>query len=185
MDLRGKRALVVGLARTGKECARFLVSRGVGVWLSDRRPEQELKGEMENLAGLPIEYRLGGEDRSWLDGMDLVVPSPGVPATNPLLEEASKRGIEVMSEVELAYRFLSTPLIAVTGTNGKSTTTTLLGEILTANGSKGFVGGNIGAPLIGFVDGDWEWGVVEISSFQLEWTRRFRPTPGWMASRNC
>ncbi len=175
MDLKGKTVLVLGLARTGRECARFLVSRGAEVWLSDCRTERELKAEMENLVGLPIEYRLGGEERSWLDGKDLVVPSPGVPATNPLLEEALARGTEVTSEIELAYRFSSVPLIAVTGTNGKSTTTTLLGELLAAHGCKVFVGGNIGAPLIGFVDGDWEWGVVEISSFQLEWTRQFRP----------
>lgn len=175
MDLKGKKVLVVGLARTGRECACFLASHGAGVWLSDRRSARELKEEMEKLAGLALEYRLGGEDRRWLDGMDLVVPSPGVPATNPLLEEAVTRGIEVTSEVELAYRFLRSPLIAITGTNGKSTTTTLVGEILTAHGAKVFVGGNIGAPLIGFIGGDWEWGVVEISSFQLEWTRRFRP----------
>lgn len=175
MDLSGKKVLVLGLARTGRECARFLVSRGAHVWVSDVRPEQELKQEMETLAGMPIHYRLGGEDPSWLDAVDLVIPSPGVPASNPLLEEAGSRGIEVMSEIELASRCLRTPLIAITGTNGKSTTTTLIGEILKAADFKVFVGGNIGAPLIGFVAEDWGWGVVEISSFQLEWTDRFRP----------
>jgi UDP-N-acetylmuramoylalanine--D-glutamate ligase len=92
-----------------------------------------------------------------------------------LLQEACSRGIEILSEVELAYRFLRFPIIAITGTNGKSTTTTLVGQMLKANGARVFIGGNIGAPLIGFVGGDWEWGVVEISSFQLEWIQEFRP----------
>ncbi|HEU4345802.1 MAG TPA: UDP-N-acetylmuramoyl-L-alanine--D-glutamate ligase [Candidatus Binatia bacterium] len=175
MELDGKKVFVLGLARTGRECARFLVNRGARVWVSDVRPESELKQEMESLAGMPIQYRLGGEDPSWLDAIDLVIPSPGVPASNRLLEEAGSRRIEVMSEIELASRCCRAPLIAVTGTNGKSTTTTLIGEILKAAGFKIFVGGNIGAPLIGFVGQDWEWGVVEISSFQLEWTDRFRP----------
>lgn len=175
MELSGKRVLVLGLARTGRECARFLVNRGAHVWVSDFRSEQELKQEMESLAGMPIHYRLGGEDPSWLDAIDLVIPSPGVAAVNPLLEEAGSRGIAVMSEIELASRCLRTPLIAITGTNGKSTTTTLIGEIMKAANFKVFVGGNIGAPLIGFVAEEWEWGVVEISSFQLEWTDRFRP----------
>jgi UDP-N-acetylmuramoylalanine--D-glutamate ligase len=107
--------------------------------------------------------------------MDMVVPSPGVPPTNPLLQEATSRGIEILSEIELAYRFGHFPIVAVTGTNGKSTTTTLVGEMLKANGTKVFIGGNIGAPLIGFAGEDWEWGVVEISSFQLEWIEEFRP----------
>ncbi|HEX9271825.1 MAG TPA: UDP-N-acetylmuramoyl-L-alanine--D-glutamate ligase, partial [Candidatus Binatia bacterium] len=85
------------------------------------------------------------------------------------------RGIEILSEVELAYRFFRFPIVAITGTNGKSTTTTLVGLMLKANGTQVFIGGNIGAPLIGFVGGDWEWGVVEISSFQLEWIKEFRP----------
>jgi UDP-N-acetylmuramoylalanine--D-glutamate ligase len=118
---------------------------------------------------------LGGEERAWLAGMDLVVPSPGVPAENSLLKEASERGIKILSEVDLAYRFLNAPMIAITGTNGKSTTTTLVGEMLKAQGTKVFIGGNLGTPLIGFVGGNWEWGVVEISSFQLEWIEEFHP----------
>jgi UDP-N-acetylmuramoylalanine--D-glutamate ligase len=175
MELKGKKILILGLARTGTECARFLVHQGARVMVTDVRPEQELKHEMANLAGLPIRYLLGGEDRSWLDDVELVIPSPGVPAENDLLREASHRGIKILSEIELGYRFLRAPLVAITGTNGKSTTTTILGEMFKAAGAKVFVGGNIGMPLIGFVSGDWEWGVVEISSFQLEWVEQFRP----------
>jgi UDP-N-acetylmuramoylalanine--D-glutamate ligase len=175
MDLRDKKALVVGLARTGLECARFLLNQGAKVAVSDLRSARDLSQEMESLNGLPVDYLLGREERSWLNQIDLVVPSPGVPRENPLLQEASIRGIRILSEVELAYRFLRAPIIAITGTNGKSTTTTLVGLMLKANEGRVFVGGNIGAPLIGFVDGDWEWGVVEISSFQLEWIQEFRP----------
>src|SRR2546426_5982073 len=106
MDLRGKKVFVLGLARTGRECARFLVAQGANVLMSDLRSEQELKPEMAAMAGLAVDYRVGGEDRSWLEGVDLVVPSPGVAAQNPLLQEAGTRGIQILSEIELAYRFL-------------------------------------------------------------------------------
>jgi len=175
MELRDKKVLVVGLARTGIECARFLLNQGAKVSVSDLRSEMDLKQEINALKGLPIDYLLGGEERRWLEAVDLVVPSPGVPAENPLLHEACSRGIEILSEVELAYRFFRFPIVAITGTNGKSTTTMLVGLMLKANGTQVFTGGNIGAPLIGFVGGDWEWGVVEISSFQLEWIEEFRP----------
>lgn len=175
MELKGKKFLVVGLARTGKECVRFLVNRGATVSVSDLRSEAELKPEMADLEGLSLSYFLGGEDRRALAGVDCVIPSPGVAAGNPLLCDAVGRGIAVLSEIEIAYRFLPAPLVAITGTNGKSTTTTLVGEMLKAAGKKVFTGGNIGAPLMGFVSGEWEWGVVEISSFQLEWVEQFRP----------
>ena len=175
MELKGKKVLIVGLARTGIACARFLVNQGAKVLVSDLRSEMDLQEEMAALKGLPVDYFLAGEERSWLQGVELVLPSPGVPAANLLLQEAARRGIEILSEIELAYRFLRCPLVAITGTNGKSTTTTLMGEIFKANGTPVFVGGNIGAPLIGFVDGVWELAVVEISSFQLEWIKEFRP----------
>jgi UDP-N-acetylmuramoylalanine--D-glutamate ligase len=175
MEINGKTVLVLGLARTGSECARFLVNEGANVLVSDRRREQELAPEMTSLAGLPIRYLLGGEEREWLTGVDLVVPSPGVPEDNRLLKEAAKQRIPVLSEIELAYRFIRAPLVAITGTNGKSTTTTLVGEMLKASGRKVFVGGNLGAPFIGALSGDWEWGIIEVSSFQLEWVEEFRP----------
>ena len=175
MELNGKKFLLLGLARTGKACARFLVSRGATVSVSDLRSEAELKEEMTDLKGLALSYFLGGEDRQALAGVDCVIPSPGVPTDNPLLRDAVARRIAVLSEIEIAYRFLPAPLVAITGTNGKSTTTTLVSEMLKAGGKRVFIGGNIGAPLIGFVAGEWEWGVVEISSFQLEWVEQFRP----------
>jgi UDP-N-acetylmuramoylalanine--D-glutamate ligase len=175
MVLRGKKILVIGLARTGAECARFLAQQGAKVVVSDLRPGTDLKTAMGALAGLPISYRLGGEDESWLAGVDYVIPSPGVATENLLLREAVALHIPVLSEIELASRFFRAPLIAITGTNGKSTTTTLVGEIMKAGGRRIFLGGNLGAPFIGAVVNGWDWGVVEISSFQLEWVERFRP----------
>ncbi|MBI3063674.1 MAG: UDP-N-acetylmuramoyl-L-alanine--D-glutamate ligase [Deltaproteobacteria bacterium] len=175
MELKGKTVLVIGLARTGSECARFFVNEGANVSVSDRKSEQELAPEITRLAGLPIRYFLGGEEREWLTGVDLVVPSPGVPQENGLLKEAAQRCIPALSEIEIAYRFFRAPLVAITGTNGKSTTTTLVGEMFKAGDQKVFVGGNLGAPFIGAVAGDSEWGVIEVSSFQLEWVEEFRP----------
>ncbi|HEY3306447.1 MAG TPA: UDP-N-acetylmuramoyl-L-alanine--D-glutamate ligase [Candidatus Binatia bacterium] len=175
MELKGKKVMVLGAARTGIATARFTAQRGAEVLVTDRRSGAELSGEMKALAGLPIRFLLGGEDPAWVEGVDLVIPSPGVPQENPLLREAGRRGIEILSEIELAYRFIRAPLIAITGTNGKSTTTALVGEMLKAGGFNIFVGGNIGAPLIGFAGGDWDWGVVEVSSFQLEWVEEFQP----------
>jgi UDP-N-acetylmuramoylalanine--D-glutamate ligase len=175
MVLRGKKVLVIGLARTGSECARFLAQQGASVVVSDLRPEEELKQAREALVGLPISYRLGGEDKSWLAGIDYVIPSPGVAMENLLLREAVALHIPVLSEIELASRFFRAPLIAITGTNGKSTTTTLVGEMMKASGRKVFIGGNLGVPLIAAVADDWDWGVVEISSFQLEWIEKFHP----------
>jgi UDP-N-acetylmuramoylalanine--D-glutamate ligase len=175
MDLRGKKVMVLGLGRTGRDTAGFLAQQGAVVLVSDVRCAADLQPELNALAGLPIQCHLGGQDPNWLEGVDMVVPSPGVPMNNILLEEGGRRGVEIISEIELAHRFLSLPLIAITGTNGKSTTTTLIGEILKANGAKTFVGGNLGTPLIGCGAGNWDWGVVEISSFQLEWVKSFRP----------
>lgn len=175
MELTGRKVMVLGLARTGRETARFLVNQGAHVLVSDIRSERELQQELAALRDLPIQYRLGGESRNWLDGVDFVVTSPGVPAVNPLLREAGTRGIKIWSEIELAWHFLRAPLVAITGTNGKSTTTMLVGAMLKESGANVFVGGNLGAPLIGFVADAWDWGAVEISSFQLEWVESFRP----------
>jgi UDP-N-acetylmuramoylalanine--D-glutamate ligase len=180
VELRGKKILVIGLGRTGRECTRFLAQRGVTVLVSDLRAETELAQEMTDLAGLPIEYRLGVEQTAWLDGVDCVVPSPGVPQENPLLRQALALGIPVLSEIELASRFVRAPLLAVTGTNGKSTTTTLIGAMIQAAGKKVFVGGNLGVPFISAAAEDWDWAVLEISSFQLEWIEQFRPQIGAM-----
>ncbi len=167
--------LVVGLGRTGRDSARFLAEQGARVLVSDCRPEAELRAEINELSDLAIEYQLGEARSADLAGVDYVIPSPGVARGNILLQEASARRIPIVSEIELAYRFGRAPVIAITGTNGKSTTTTLVGEILRAAGSKVFIGGNLGVPFISAVSNEWDWTVLEISSFQLEWVQRFRP----------
>jgi UDP-N-acetylmuramoylalanine--D-glutamate ligase len=175
MDLREKKVLVVGLARTGSECARFLARKGARVSVCDVRSADELKQDVAALTGLPVEFHFGAEVTGWLENVDYVVPSPGVPMQNLLLQAALARGIPVLSEIELAYRFFRAPLVAISGTNGKSTTTTLIGAMFKAEGKKIFLGGNLGAPFIGALNDSWDWGVVEVSSFQLEWVERFCP----------
>lgn len=175
MELSGKKILVIGVGRTGRECARFLAHSGAIVLVNDLRPATELAQEIASLARLPIEYRLGDEQAEWLDGVDYVVPSPGVARQNPLLRQAAAWDIPVLSEIELAHRFFQAPMLAVSGTNGKSTTTTLIGEMIKAGAQKVFVGGNLGVPFVSALSDDWDWAVLEISSFQLEWIEQFRP----------
>jgi UDP-N-acetylmuramoylalanine--D-glutamate ligase len=156
--------------------ARVLVARGVGVRVADGRSAAEVGIEPRAWSG--VELRLGEDDPSLLAGIDLVVPSPGVPRTAPVLAAAAQRGIPVESEVELAFGLLRCPVIAITGTNGKSTTTTLVGAALARAGRRVFTGGNLGPPLVAAVDVEPEVAVAEVSSFQLEWVRRFRPRVG-------
>ena len=177
MDLKGKKVLVVGLARTGVGAVRFLVAKGARVKVTEIKKAGELKAVLEALRGLPVEWELGGHTLlSFLDA-ELIVVSPGVPLSIPALAKAREKGTPVVSEVELAFWFLHRSLVAITGTNGKTTTTTLIGEMLRASGKPAFVGGNIGNPLINFAAGpqEEEWGVVELSSYQLEGIRKFRP----------
>ena len=178
MQLRGKSVLIIGLKRTGASVARFVASQGGRVRVVDRQEAKMLAKELESLAAIPLELRLGRDDMDAVAGIDLVVPSPGVPADAPLLREARNRGIPIWSEIELAFRFLACPLLAVTGTNGKSTTTSLLGEMVKVGGRKVFVGGNLGTPLIDALALRPDVAVAEISSFQLEWVERFRPRVG-------
>jgi UDP-N-acetylmuramoylalanine--D-glutamate ligase len=168
--------LVVGAGRTGVAVGRALATRGARVRVADRQ-SAEANGT-EDWASLGIEMRRGESGADLLDGVDLVVPSPGVAATAPPLGDAVARGIRVVSEIEIAARLLACPIVAVTGTNGKSTTTTLIGDMLTAAGRRVFVGGNLGTPLIEAVGGTWDIAVAEVSSFQLEWVDGFRPTIG-------
>ena len=175
MELEGRKILVLGLARTGLAVARFLAQRGARVVGADAREDDGMRQARSELSRLSAACHLGPEKTAWLDGVDAVVPSPGVPQDNTLLVEAARRGIEVLSEIELAARLGRTPMVAITGTNGKTTTTRLVAGILEAAGLRVFAGGNIGKPLIEYVDGIWDWGVVEVSSFQLEWVRDFRP----------
>ena len=167
--------LVVGLGRTGRDSARFLAQQGARVLVSDFRSAAELRSEINELSDLAIEYQLGEAHADDLAGVDYVIPSPGVARENILLQKASAWRIPILSEIELAYRFSCAPIIAITGTNGKSTTTTLVGEILRAAGKRVFIGGNLGVPFISAVSNEWDWIVLEISSFQLEWVQQFRP----------
>ena len=181
MKFSGKTVLIIGLKRTGVSVARFIARCGGRVRVTDRQNEAHFKEELAQIADIVPEVCLGTEDETLLNGIDLVVPSPGVPRTAPLLIVARQRGIPVWSEIELAFRFLHVPVLAVTGTNGKSTTTTLLGECLREHGQRVFVGGNLGTPLLDAVSGDAEVVVAEVSSFQLEWVEQFRPRIGvWL-----
>ena len=167
-----RRVLVVGLARSGQAAALALARRGVQVIGTDR-------GEPDTgrLAAAGVELRLRTEEEALLQGVELVVKSPGVPGTAPLVADARRRGVPVWSEIELGYRLLGgTPLVAVTGTNGKTTTTELLGAIFRAAGGPVEVAGNIGRPLSGLdgLDAD-TWVVCEVSSFQLEDIHDFHP----------
>ena len=174
MDLP-HRVLVLGFRRTGQAVAATLAARGVRVRAADVRPATALEvGE----APAGVELRLGEDGPQLLAGVELVVPSPGVPRDAPVLAAAVRRGIPVWSEIELAFRLLACPLVAITGTNGKSTTTTLVGLALERAGRRTFVGGNLGTPLIAAVDRAPEIAVAEVSSFQLEWVERLRPRVG-------
>jgi UDP-N-acetylmuramoylalanine--D-glutamate ligase len=176
LELQGRGALVVGLARSGVSAARLLAAKGARVTVTDRRPPAALEAQRAAL-GDRVTYALGGHDAAHFAGADLVVVSPGVPLALPELAAARARGVPVLGEVELAWRFLShLPLVAITGTNGKSTTTALAGALLAADRPT-FVGGNLGTPLCDLaLSGERVDAVVaELSSFQLEGIDRLRP----------
>lgn len=178
MDLRNKRIVVVGMGRTGVATARFLAKRGARVTVTDRAPAETLKASVEALGGLELRLKLGGHDAGDFETADLVVLSPGVPHTLAMLEPAWAKGTPVIGEMELAARYIAEPILAVTGTNGKTTTTRLVGNMLGNSGKKVFVGGNIGIPLISYADdahGRADVVVVEVSSFQLDTSVDFRP----------
>ena len=178
MDYRNKNILVVGLAKTGVACARFLASKGARVAVTDMRSESALAGPLAELAGYDIVRELERHDEATFLSSDLIVVSPGVPMELPQLVAAQQAGVEIISEIELASRFIDVPIAAITGTNGKTTTTSILGAIFKHNGYHTFVGGNIGTPLIELAEshGVVDQVVAEISSFQLEWITSFRPT---------
>ena len=177
MDLNGKKVAVLGVGKTGLATARFLAARGVRIAVTDAKPVSAWGEALTALENLHAEWTVDPYGPEILTDVDWVIPSPGIYPTNPILIEAVRRGIPVMSELELASQFLTTPIIAITGTNGKTTVTSLTGEILRAAGKKVFVGGNIGSPLIGYVNAPQEadWAIVEVSSFQLQWAETFHP----------
>ena len=176
MDFTGKKIVVIGMGKTGLAVARFLGKKGAKVTVTDEKPCEQWSAEFEHIAKEKW-LEIGKYNVDILADAGMVIPSPGVPPYNELLVAALKKKIPVISEIELASRFLKTPLIAVTGTNGKTTTTTLLGGILKHSGKKIFVGGNIGTPLIGYTEGSQkeDFVIAEISSFQLQWVDKFHP----------
>lgn len=176
-ELKGMKILVVGAARTGRAVARFLSGRGAMVRLVDRGEESRFPGLRQELEPLGVSLEFGPhreEPFHWAQG---IVVSPGVPPDMELLREAAARGCPVVAELELASWYLKAPLVAVTGTNGKTTTTTLVGSMLEISGKRVFVGGNIGNPLVQVLDSGFEpeVAVVEVSSFQLEGAYLFKP----------
>jgi UDP-N-acetylmuramoylalanine--D-glutamate ligase len=177
IELSGKQVLVVGLARTGIATALFCAERGARVTATEARPEQELAETAAKLRAAGVTLELGGHRAETFVRQDLIVPSPGVAPTMPALAAARAIGVPVWSEIELAWRFLRGRLICITGSNGKTTTTSLIGQILETAGLPVQVAGNIGTPLISRVDlsSDAGFTVVEASSFQLESISAFRP----------
>lgn len=170
MDLEGKKVLVVGIARSGIAAARLLASRGAMVIANDIKSESDILGAAEELRKLDVMLSLGAHPESLFVNANLIVLSPGVPADLPPLESARRAGIEIISEPELASRFLRGRMIGITGSNGKTTVTTLVGELMQAAGADVIVGGNIGTPLTSLIEKSTEntWTVAELSSFQLE-----------------
>ena len=186
MDFTGKKIVIIGMGKTGIATAIFLGKQGAKVAVTDEKPVDQWGSGFEQIAKEKW-LKIGSYNTRILTGASMVVPSPGVPPSNELLVEAQKKKIPVISEIELACWFLKVPVIAVTGTNGKTTTTTLLGEILKCSGKKTFVGGNIGTPLIEYVEGSQkeDFIVAEISSFQLQWIEKFRPFIAVLLNITC
>ncbi|SPE44165.1 UDP-N-acetylmuramoylalanine--D-glutamate ligase [Candidatus Sulfotelmatobacter sp. SbA7] len=177
MDLSNKRVLVVGLGKSGVASALFLKARGARVTVSDTKPQDELKNEIPALLDQGIAVETGGHGERTFRGQDLIVVSPGVPVDAPPLVQARALGEKVIGEIELAAEFFPGKIVAITGSNGKTTTTTLAGEILAAGGLSTVVGGNIGTPAISLVEraSVETIAVLEVSSFQLETIQTFRP----------
>jgi UDP-N-acetylmuramoylalanine--D-glutamate ligase len=177
IELRKMRVLAIGLARTGIATSLFCAKHNAIVTATDARPESELGDVPAQLREAGVKLELGGHHEKIYLAQDLIIPSPGVPADHPLLLLARSKKITVWSEIELAYRFLEGEMIGITGSNGKTTTTTLTHHILKTAGRKTLLAGNIGTALISCVDqmSSDTWSVVELSSFQLELTDKFRP----------
>jgi UDP-N-acetylmuramoylalanine--D-glutamate ligase len=178
--LKGKRTVVVGMAKTGVAAAEFLLQQGAAVTVSEIKTENEVGISAQRLRSLGAEVELGVHSPDTFLKGDIIVLSPGVDPAIPPVEQARAKAIPIVSEVELASWFLTSPLIAVTGTNGKSTTTALIGHMLSGWGKRVFVGGNIGTPLTEYLlsEEEADYIVAEISSFQLEGISSFRP---WIA----
>jgi UDP-N-acetylmuramoylalanine--D-glutamate ligase len=169
MTYEGKKVTIVGLGREGRALARFLAQRGAQVTVTDRKEESQLHEAMEDLGDLPVRYVLGGHPAEVLDA-EIMFVSPGVPRDAPILAEALRGGLELSSETRLFFALCPAPIIGITGSSGKTTTTSLVGEMLKASGRLTHIGGNIGSPLIELVERirPQDAVVMELSSFQLE-----------------
>ncbi len=190
MELTGTKVTVMGLARSGVAAARLLQAAGAQVTVADRKERSELEAVLKQVDGSRIGITVGSQYETALDTAELVVISPGVPYRMEALERVRRRGVKVISELELAARFLSATILALTGTNGKSTTVTLIGKMLQESGKRVFVGGNLGTALSEAAEqsfqahrqglpSPYDFAVVEVSSFQLETVDQFHP---WIAA---
>src|ERR1700677_2128932 len=177
MELKNKRVLVVGLGKSGLSAAMFLRDRGARVTVSDTRSAKELAQEIPMLLDAGIMVESGGHGLLTFRRQDLIVVSPGVPTDTPEVQQTKAFGMPIIGEVELASRFLQGQIVAITGSNGKTTTTTLVGKIFSDAGLPTLVGGNIGLPVIDLVAESTPetTSVLEVSSFQLEAVEEFHP----------
>jgi len=175
MELKGRKVLVVGLGKTGQALVNFLQEQGAEVWVSEKKPASELKIDLKKIEEKGVRIETGGHRLETFLAADLIIPSPGVPPL-PEIRTARERGKEILAEIELARAFIKGKIIGITGTNGKSTTTTLTHKILRAAHRRSHLAGNIGTPLIRFAPSNLEADiyVTEISSFQLEYCQNFR-----------
>lgn len=177
----GSRIAVMGLGVSGRAAVRYALGRGAEVTVSDTRSEEQLLSDEADLfASGKIDFEAGGHSVEFLAGRDLVLVSPGIDFELPVLQQLRSRGVPVYGELAVAGREISVPTVAITGTNGKTTVTTLIGQMLTEAGKRVFVGGNIGTPLYEYLatPDEYDAVVVEVSSFQLECAADFAPTVG-------
>lgn len=174
---RGDTVLVIGLGRSGQACARVLRDRGASIFATDEKPESELTEQIEFLSDRGAAFTAPGALAHILSQVDAAVLSPGVPLNSAIVRQVQAANVPVCSEIEVAYRLCKAPIVAVTGTKGKSTTAALIGHLFGAAGKHARVGGNIGNPLIGEVlqVTPQDWVIAEVSSFQLESIRSFKP----------
>lgn len=176
-DIKGKRILIVGLAKTGVSMAHFLHSQGAEVTVSDHKSKAELLNHLEKLEGIPIKLELGGHTPKTFLAQDLIILSPGVPPHLKIFDYAKNHGVPVTGDLEFCAQFVKEPMIAVTGTNGKSTTAHLIYTFLKESGKKVWIGGNFGEPLSDYLrKGEpADALIVEVSSFMLEHVEKFNP----------
>ena len=180
MELGGRKIVVVGLGKTGIETVRFLLKKGAEIRANDINPLEKLSEDVKAFTEYGVRIESGGHREETFLWADTIVLSPGVPFNIPPVKKALAKGIEVISELELASRFIKKPIVGITGSNGKTTTSTLVARILGASGKRVFLGGNIGTPLIQIAGEDegFDLLVLELSSFQLQGVSTFRPHIG-------